>query len=110
MVAYNLWLGRPDLALARSLAASLRSPAVRALAFTLGREVQLSFNLLSPLEVGPAEVMDTVRAHVAVAKAELVGLVPSLVLKAVPRGRWPELGLSEDLSIEHRLLAAGLGP
>lgn len=110
MVAYNLWLAAPDLAQARSLAASLRSPAVRALAFRVGTDVQLSFNLLAPLEVGPSDVMDKVKDRMAVARAEVVGLVPRLVLEAAPSDRWAELGLSEDVTIEQRLVSAGLGP
>ena len=35
--------------------------------------------------------------------AELVGLVPEVVLNAVPRGRRAELGLSDQDTVEARL-------
>lgn len=110
MVAYNLWLREPDLARARQTASLLRSPAVRALAFQLGGEVQVSFNLLQPQEVGPAQVMATVSAALAVARAELVGLVPRLVLERAPEAQWESLGLSPAQTIEARLQAQGAGP
>jgi glutamate formiminotransferase len=103
LVAYNLWLAEPDLAVARRLARELRGPAVRALGLAVGRRVQVSMNLLSPADVGPADVFDRVASQVAVAGAELVGLVPAAVLDAVPRRRWAELDLSEDRTIEARL-------
>ena len=42
------------------------------------------------------------------ARAELVGLVPSSVLDAVPARRWPELDLAEDRTIEARLAEQGV--
>jgi len=39
----------------------------------------------------------------AVLGAELVGLVPEIVLAAVPRARWAELDLSEEATVEARL-------
>jgi glutamate formiminotransferase len=108
LVAYNVWLAEPDLAAARRLAAALRGPAVRALGLAVGDAVQVSVNLVDPLAVGPAAVHDRVAAEVAVARAELVGLVPAAVLRAVPRHRWAELDLAEDRTIEARLEAAGL--
>lgn len=103
MLAYNLWLARPQVTEARALAAKLRSADVRALAFRLGGDVQLSFNLINPLVVGPKEVMDAVASELEVVRAELVGLVPSSVLQRVPRRRWAELGLTEERTIEARL-------
>ncbi len=38
LVAYNLWLSDPDLDLARSIAASIRSPQVRALGLRVGSD------------------------------------------------------------------------
>ncbi|HEY6533809.1 MAG TPA: hypothetical protein VIY72_15990 [Acidimicrobiales bacterium] len=102
LVAYNLWLRDSDLATARRLAASLRSPAVRALGLQVGGEVQVSMNLVDPEVVGPADVWDTVSAEVEVARAELVGLLPDAVLHAVAEGRWSELDLASDRTIEWR--------
>jgi hypothetical protein len=102
-VAYNLWLAEPDLVTARRLARELRGPAVRALGLAVGERMQVSMNLLSPADVGPADVFDRVASQVAVAAAELVGLVPASVLDAVPRSRWTQLDLSADRTIEARL-------
>lgn len=112
LVAYNLWLAVPDLARARALARDLRSPAVRALGLAVGRDVQVSMNLVAPHEVGPAEVWDAVAARTAIARAELVGLAPAAVVEAVPRGRWAQLDLAEERTIEARLARrdAGSGP
>lgn len=101
LVAYNVVVPLP-LADARRLATSLRSPSVRALAFTVGDEVQVSMNLLDPLEFGPAEAFDAVGGG----RAELVGLVPEAVLDRVPEPRWPELDLAADRTIEARLRRA----
>ncbi|HET6793132.1 MAG TPA: hypothetical protein VFH45_01745 [Acidimicrobiales bacterium] len=108
MVAYNLWLAGDDLESARRAAARLRGPAVRALAFALGGRVQLSFNLIDPATVGPADVHAAASSLVPVEGAELVGLVPASVLEATPADRWDELDLSPDRTIEARLRSAGL--
>jgi glutamate formiminotransferase/glutamate formiminotransferase/formiminotetrahydrofolate cyclodeaminase len=110
LVAYNLWLAEPDLALARVIAAAIRSPAVRALGLAVGPDVQVSCNLIDPWAVGPATVFDTVAQHAEVARAELVGLVPADMLKGVPRHRWPELDLDPATTIEARLEQANLAP
>ncbi|CAN5712915.1 glutamate formimidoyltransferase [soil metagenome] len=107
LLAYNLWLTEPDLALARRLAAEVRGPAVRALGLAVGDAVQVSMNLLDPLHVGPAVVHDQVARVTAIARAELVGLAPAAVLAAVARHRWAELDLAEDQTIEARLTARG---
>ncbi|MGH9102378.1 MAG: glutamate formimidoyltransferase [Acidimicrobiales bacterium] len=106
LVAYNLWLVTDDPAVARSLAAELRGPHVRSLGFSLGSAVQVSFNLLSPSEVGPMQVYDAVSSRTGVARAELVGLLPSAVLDAIPPERWHQLDLAADRTIESRLDAA----
>ncbi|HLI45226.1 MAG TPA: hypothetical protein VKU92_12260 [Acidimicrobiales bacterium] len=102
LVAYNLVV-RAGLDEAREVARSLRRREVRALAFQVGLDVQISFNLIEPDEVGPAEVYDAVSELLPVVSAELVGLVPERVLRAVGRHRWRELGLSESATIESRL-------
>jgi glutamate formiminotransferase len=108
LVAYNLWLSRDDLALAQTVAASLRGPAVRALGLQVGSSVQVSCNLLDPAAIHPGAVYDAVATQAAITRAELVGLVPGLVLKSIPEGRWSELGLSPSQTIEARLETAGL--
>ncbi len=111
LVAYNLWLESDDVALARAIATQLRVPGrLRALGLLVGGQAQVSCNLVDPLSFGPADAFDAVAAQAAVARAELVGLVPEGVLAAVPSDRWPELDLSPSRTIEARLgeVQAGL--
>jgi glutamate formiminotransferase len=110
LVAYNLYLQQPDLALARSIAAGLRSPAVRALGLQVGDAVQVSCNLIDPSNCRPDAVFDAVAARAPVAKAELVGLLAKRILDAIPVHRWPELDLDEDRTIEARLELTGWTP
>lgn len=103
LVAYNLWLAPgTELAVARRVAREVRSREVRTLGLAVGEAVQVSMNLVAPLEVGPAAVWDQVAALAPVARAELVGLVPAAVLDRVPEGRWEQLDLSPDRTIERR--------
>jgi glutamate formiminotransferase len=103
LVAYNLWLARPDLSRARDLAAGLRNGSVRALGLGVGDHVQVSINLVEPERVGPADVYDLVAAQEPIARAELVGLIPASALRAVPPGRWADLDLDPTRTIEYRL-------
>jgi glutamate formiminotransferase len=110
LVAYNVWLAGAGPGVARAVAGEIRSPAVRALGLALGPRVQVSCNLVAPFVVGPAAVHDDIARRAAargaeVAGAELVGLIPTIVLDAVPRGRRAELGLDGDVTIESRLRA-----
>jgi glutamate formiminotransferase len=109
LVAYNIWLDATrgaTVADAKRIARGLRSPAVRSLGFDLGGTPQVSCNLLTPLEHGPAEIYDAVAAAAPIDHAELVGLAPQGVLDRTPSGRWAELDLSGDTTIESRLAAA----
>ncbi len=108
LVAYNLWLSGGDLAAARAVAATIRGPHLRTLGLQVGAAVQVSCNLIAPWTVGPADVFDAVAGRVAVARAELVGLIPRGVLHAAPSRRWGELGLDPSMTIEARLEQAGL--
>jgi len=103
LVAYNLWLVDPDLDAARRIASAIRGDGVRALGLAVGDDVQVSMNLVDPGRVGPADVWDMVAAHAPIARAELVGLVPQAVLDAAPAGRWAQLDLGPDRTIEARL-------
>jgi glutamate formiminotransferase / 5-formyltetrahydrofolate cyclo-ligase len=103
LVAFNLWLASPDLALARRVATAVRGDGIRALGLPVGDRVQVSMNLIDPFRVGPAEAWDRVAATAEVAGAELVGLVPAAVLDATPAERWAQLDLSPDRTIESRL-------
>ena len=103
LVAWNVWLAEPDLAGAKDAASAVRGPHLRALGLAVGDRVQVSMNLVAPDVVGPAEAWDAVAAHVPLAGAELVGLVPASVLDRTDRGRWSQLDLSAERTIEARL-------
>lgn len=103
MLAWNLWLSEPDLERAKAIASAIRGPGIRALGLQVGDQVQVSMNLIDPLRVGPAEVYDRVVAMAAIDRAELVGLVPQVVLDAVAHERWQQLDLSKESTIEYRL-------
>jgi hypothetical protein len=92
---------------ARAIARAVRRIEVRALAFQVGDQVQVSCNLVAPLVVGPSAVFDRVtsllRARGTVERAELVGLAPRALLAMEDTTRWSQLGLSEERTIESRL-------
>ncbi len=115
LVAYNVWLAGGDHGLARSVAAAVRGPAIRALGLDLAGTFQVSCNLIRPLEVGPAAVYDRVAellegTGTSITRSEVVGLVPAAVLDQVPARRWPELDLRPDATIEARLADRSLRP
>ncbi|HEX8803351.1 MAG TPA: hypothetical protein VF743_04130, partial [Acidimicrobiales bacterium] len=58
LVAWNVWLAEPDVALARSVAAAVRSPQLRTLGLPVAGGAQVSMNLVAPELVGPAEAWD----------------------------------------------------
>jgi len=106
LVAYNVWVSSPEVA--RRVAPLVRGTHVRALGLAVGRRAQVSCNLVDPDRHGPARLYDDVAALAAEAGgsaegAELVGLVPGVVLAGLPRERWAELGLSEEVTVEARL-------
>jgi glutamate formiminotransferase / 5-formyltetrahydrofolate cyclo-ligase len=108
LVAYNVWVS--SAAVARRVAPLVRRAEVRALGLTVGRRAQVSCNLVDPGSFGPARLYDDVAARAAkaggsVEGAELVGLIPEVVLAAVPPARRAELGLSETSTVESRLAA-----
>ncbi|HET6664942.1 MAG TPA: hypothetical protein VFG94_11820 [Acidimicrobiales bacterium] len=103
LVAWNVWLADPDLARARRVAREIRGPSVRALGLPVGKRVQVSMNLVEPDVLGPAEAWDLVAGREAVAGAELVGLVPRSVLDRTDPGRWAQLDLADEKTIEARL-------
>lgn len=104
LVAYNIWIAG-DLAEAQRVAAAIRQPGLRALGLPVGERVQVSMNLVDPLNLGPAAAADSVARLTAVEGAELVGLVPAAVLDQIPPERWPALDLSPERTIEARIAA-----
>jgi glutamate formiminotransferase len=114
LVAYNIWIAQGDAeaddisAVARTIAASLRSPDIRSLGLPVTIGAQVSCNLIAPESTTVYQVYDAVSsmagsvgAHVV--RAELVGLIQRTALERVPKGRWAELDLSEERTIEGRL-------
>jgi glutamate formiminotransferase len=112
LVAYNLWLSTGELDVATSIAAAVRRPGVRTLGLATAGVTQVSCNLIDPLSVGPAQVYDEVdrlagAAGVSLTRAELVGLAPAAVVTAAPQGRWPQLDLDPERTVEARLERSG---
>jgi len=106
LVAWNVWLRGVDLADARRIAAALRRPSVRALAFKVGDDVQVSCNLVDVHAVRVSDLYDEVVSMIAngsVLKCELVGLAPRSLLDADDPERWTQLGLSGEATIEARI-------
>jgi glutamate formiminotransferase len=103
LVAYNVWLDGETLRTARGIAAAVRSPAVRALGMELPGGIQVSMNLVDPMTFGPADAYDAVASRARVARAELVGLLPRVVLDAADESRWDQLDLAPDRTIEARV-------
>ncbi len=108
LVAYNIWVD--TLEVARHVAPLVRGPYVRSLALPVGDRAQVSCNLIEPALLGPGDLYDDVARHATAAGgrvegAELVGLIPEMVLGAVPIARWTELDLSTERTIESRMAA-----
>lgn len=108
LVAYNVWLRDADLPTAQRIAAAVRGREIRALGLDVGGRMQVSMNLVDPLEVGPEAAFAVVRAAAAdvgveADGAELVGLIPAAVLDFVPPDRWADLDLGPERTIEARL-------
>lgn len=94
LVAWNVWLDSPDLALARAIAGQIRErnggfPALRALGLYLPRhhQVQISMNLLDHHQSSLYEIFRRIgdlaaAAGVRVMGTELIGLVPARALRA----------------------------
>jgi glutamate formiminotransferase len=103
LIAYNLWLADVDLATTKKIAATVRSKSIRTLGLQVGNFTQVSINLVQPEVANPADAWDAVRQFTDIHHAELVGLLPRDVLVSIPEGRWEELDLADDRTIEWRL-------
>jgi len=86
LVAYNIYLETSDVGLAHRIAKTIRTssgglPAVQAKGFDVGGQAQVSMNLLDIDVTSPARVFAEVSGQaaasgVAVARSEIVGLIP----------------------------------
>ena len=103
LIAYNLWLKDIDLAATKKIASQVRSKTIRTLGLQVGDYTQVSINLVQPDISNPAHAFDAVQQYADIHHAELVGLLPREVLVSIPVGRWEELDLAEDRTIEWRL-------
>lgn len=92
LVAYNIYLATPDLAIAKEIARQIREssgglPAVQAKGFLVEGQAQVSMNLLDT-ELTPLHAVFDAVTHlaaaqgVAVARSELIGLLPEQVMLA----------------------------
>jgi len=113
LVAFNLELEPPaTLADARRIAASVRAdatlPEVRALGLELASRnaVQLSFNVEDSVAVPLARLVEAVRGHASVARAELVGLAPEAAFAGFP-AELPLPGFDPERHLIERALARG---
>jgi glutamate formiminotransferase len=114
LVAWNAWMTGLSLPATRQLAASVRSEYVRALGFQVDGATQVSCNLLAPGRVTAADVAARLAMLLPrgarLEHCEVVGLVPSTALAAVPPEKWARLGLSKELDVEARFAARARTP
>lgn len=112
LIAYNINLASNDLALAKRLAARLRTssggfPAVKALGLALESRgiVQVSMNLTDYEQTGIDQVYEVVAAQADIVGSELIGLIPRA---ALPQRdvRWEHF--EESRILENRLRSKGL--
>jgi glutamate formiminotransferase len=116
LVAFNVELDTPDVAVAAAIAARLREagggPAgVRALGIDLGDRAQVSTNVHDPIAVPLATVVERARAlaaehGAAITVGEIVGLVPEASLRGWPEDV-PMPGFDPERQVLERRLAAG---
>ena len=103
LIAYNLWLDGVDLESTKKIATSVRTSTIRTLGLQVGGFTQVSINLVNPEVSNPADAFDAVQQFADIHHAELVGLLPRDVLFSIPEGRWENLDLAEEKTIEWRL-------
>ncbi len=102
LVAYNLYLSDPDLEAAKLVAKQVRCQHFRTLGLRVGDQVQVSANLIDPLNHGVYEFYRAVNSLVKISKGELVGLAPLKVIEETPKELWAMLDLSIDKAFESR--------
>ncbi len=110
LVAYNLYLVDPDLDIARVVAKQVRCHHFRTLALKVGNEVQVSANLIDPLNHGIYEFYRAASGLAEISHGELVGLAPLEVVEGAPRELWEILNLNLEKTIEVRASKKYSGP
>jgi glutamate formiminotransferase len=118
LIAYNVNLETRDLAVAKSIARSIREkdgglPGVKAMGFDLPEkgQVQVSMNLVDFRRTSPVDAFDAIEdfareAGVPVAGSEVVGLVPAAACPAGFEERVRTIGFHRAQQVVEERLAA----
>lgn len=110
LIAYNVFLATSDMNVARIVAARVRRPGLRTLAFLVAGSAQVSMNIIDTETISVADAYDLVASETRLAgstvqRAELVGLLPQRQLAMVDETRWEQLDIGPSQTIEARLNA-----
>lgn len=103
LVAYNLYLEEQSISGAKEIAARIRCNYFRTLGLATGDRIQVSGNLIDPLNHGIYEFYTSVTKYSSISQGELVGLAPLQVILETPKELWPKLGLSVEKALENRI-------
>ncbi|MEY4157703.1 MAG: hypothetical protein RL743_198 [Actinomycetota bacterium] len=108
LIAYNVLLATPDLTIAKAIAARVRRPGLRTLAFMVGDAAQVSMNIVDADDISISTAYDAVAAEATAAgtrvvAAELVGLITERHLQMNDPSRWVLLDIGPDRTVESRL-------
>ena len=102
LVAYNIFLTDTTMKTAREIVLNIRQPGLRALSFLVDGHAQISMNLTDLDTINVDAAYDLVAQYGNIARAELVGLMPLSALTKIERGRWSQLDIGVDKTIEAR--------
>jgi glutamate formiminotransferase/formiminotetrahydrofolate cyclodeaminase len=115
LVAYNIYLATPDVAIAKEIAKKIRTssgglPAVQASGFDVGGRAQVSMNLLDIDVTSPAAAFTAVRdlaaaRGIAIERSEIVGLIPERGITGAGTG-FLQLPDAADHLLEAKIRAA----
>jgi glutamate formiminotransferase/formiminotetrahydrofolate cyclodeaminase len=115
LVAYNIYLATPDVAIAKEIAKKIRTssgglPAVQASGFDVGGRAQVSMNLLDIDVTSPAVAFTAVRdlaaaRGIAIERSEIVGLIPERGITGAGTG-FLQLPDAADHLLEAKIRAA----
>jgi glutamate formiminotransferase len=118
LIAFNVFLNTPDVAVARAVAGCIREssgglPAVKALGFIVGGRAQVSMNLNDYTRTPLRRAYDAVRVEAErlgarIERSELIGLIPRAATVGWTAADIRLEGFSESRTLEYRLKEAGL--